>query len=464
MLDQVLDLFEITPDYDLDIMKPGQDLYDVTSNVLLGMKSVLSDYKPDVVFVHGDTSTTFATALAAFYQQIRVAHVEAGLRTGDIYSPWPEEANRQLTTQITAYHFAPTETSKENLLKENVSEKSIEVTGNTVIDALFLTLLKIENSRDLKNKTIAVVGYGSQGHAQAQNMRASGLNVIVSELPGTSNFEAAVKDGFEPVSAEEAAKKADVIQLLVPDQAQAKVYATAVAAHMTAGKALVFSHGFNIHYGQIVPPADVDVYMVAPKSPGHLVRDVFVEGGGVPCLIAVYQDASGKAKETALAHAKGIGGTRAGVLETTFKEETETDLFGEQAVLCGGVEELVKAGFETLVTAGYKPEIAYFECLHELKLLIDLFYRGGISFMNYSVSDTAEYGGYTRGPRVINEESRWAMQEILKEVQNGTFAREWLLECQVNRPMLMAERKKNEEHLIEKVGKKLRGMMSWINK
>lgn len=316
----------------------------------------------------------------------------------------------------------------------------------------------------LKDKTIAIVGYGSQGHAQAQNMRDCGLNVIISELPGTANYEAAVKDGFEPMSAEAAAKKADVVQLLVPDQVQAQVYASAVAEQMTAGKALVFSHGFNIHYGQIVPPADVDVYMVAPKGPGHLVRDVFVEGGGVPCLIAVYQDASGKAKEMALAHSKGVGGTRAGVLETTFREETETDLFGEQAVLCGGVEELIKAGFETLVNAGYKPEIAYFECLHEVKLIVDLIYRGGISYMNYSVSDTAEYGGYTRGPRVINDESRYAMQEALEEVQNGTFAREWLLECQVNRPVLMAERRKNEEHLVEKVGKKLRSMMTWIKK
>lgn len=324
-----------------------------------------------------------------------------------------------------------------------------------------------DKDADLKNladKTVAIVGYGSQGHAQAQNMRDSGLNVIVSELPGTANYDQAVADGFQPVSAEEAAQKADVIQLLVPDQVQAMVYKNSVAQYMTKGKALVFSHGFNIHYGQIIPPADVDVYMIAPKSPGHLVRSEYVSGGGVPCLIAIFQDVSGKAKDLALAHAKGVGGTRAGVLETTFREETETDLFGEQVVLCGGVEELVKAGFETLVEAGYKPEIAYFECLHELKLIVDLFYQGGISYMNYSVSDTAEYGGYSRGPRVINEESRKAMKEILAEVQDGRFAREWLLENQVNRPVLNAYRRSYDEHQIEAVGKKLRSMMSWIKK
>lgn len=316
----------------------------------------------------------------------------------------------------------------------------------------------------LKDKTIAVIGYGSQGHAQAQNMRDNGLNVIVAELEGTPNYAKAVEDGFKPVSADEAAQKADVIQMLVPDQAQAVIYKKFVAQHLTKGKALVFSHGFNIHYGQIVPPADVDVYMVAPKGPGHLVRSVFTEGAGVPCLIAVYQDVSGQAKKLALAHARGIGGTRAGVLETTFEEETETDLFGEQVVLCGGVEELVKAGFETLVEAGYKPEIAYFECLHELKLIVDLFYQGGISYMNYSVSDTAEYGGYTRGKRVINEDSRKVMKDILAEVQDGTFAREWILENQANCPTLNALRRQYGNHQIEKVGKKLRGMMSWIKK
>ncbi len=325
--------------------------------------------------------------------------------------------------------------------------------------------LYYDNDADLnllKNKTVAILGYGSQGHAQAQNLRDSGVKVIVAELPGTPNYELALKNGFQPVSAEEAAAKADVIQMLVPDQVQAAVYRESIAPQLKAGQSLVFSHGFNIHYGQIVPPPTVDVYMVAPKGPGHLVRSVFVSGGGVPCLIAVFQDVSGTAQQTALAHAKGIGGTRAGVLETTFKEETETDLFGEQTVLCGGVEELVMAGFETLVEAGYRPEIAYFECMHELKLIVDLFYQGGISYMNYSVSDTAEYGGYTRGPRVINEQSRQAMKEILKEVQDGSFAREWLLENQVNRPVLNATRNRMKNHLIEKVGAQLRSMMSWI--
>lgn len=314
----------------------------------------------------------------------------------------------------------------------------------------------------LKNKVVAIIGYGSQGHAQAQNLRDSGLNVLIAELEGTPNYSKAVADDFQPVTAKEAAQKADVVQMLVPDQIQAAIYKESIAQHLTKGKALVFSHGFNIHYGQIVPPEDVDVYMVAPKGPGHLVRSVFVKGGGVPCLVAVYQDVSRQAMKLALAHARGIGGTRAGVIETTFKEETETDLFGEQAVLCGGVEELVKAGFETLVEAGYQPEAAYFECLHELKLIVDLFYQGGISYMNYSVSDTAEYGGYTRGKRVINEESRKAMKQILAEVQDGTFAREWLLENQANHPVLNALRRKLAAHQIEIVGEKLRGMMSWI--
>jgi len=315
----------------------------------------------------------------------------------------------------------------------------------------------------LKNKVIAIIGYGSQGHAQAQNLRDSGLNVVVGELEGTPNYKQAVKDGFQPVTAEEAAQKADVIQMLVPDHIQAAVYRNDVIQNLEKGKSLVFSHGFNIHYGQIVPPENVDVFMVAPKGPGHLVRSEYVAGAGVPCLAAVFQDASGNAMKLALAYAKGIGGARAGVIETNFKEETETDLFGEQAVLCGGVEELVKAGFETLVEAGFQPEIAYFECLHELKLIVDLFYQGGISYMNYSVSDTAEYGGYTRGKKVINEQSRHAMKEILAAVQDGTFAREWLLENQANRPSLNAYRRQYENHQIEQVGKKLRGMMKWID-
>ncbi|MEE4311642.1 MAG: ketol-acid reductoisomerase [candidate division KSB1 bacterium] len=316
----------------------------------------------------------------------------------------------------------------------------------------------------LKDRVIAVIGYGSQGHAQAQNLRDSGLTVIVSDQEGTPNFKKAVEDGFTPVTAEEAAKQGDVIQMLVPDQVQAAVFQQSIARNLTKGNSLVFSHGFNIHYGQVVPPPEVNVFMVAPKSPGHLVRSEFVSGGGVPCLVAVQQDPSGNAMETALAYAKGIGGTRAGVLETTFEEETETDLFGEQAVLCGGVEELVLAGFETLVDAGYQPEVAYFECLHELKLIVDLFYQGGISYMNYSVSDTAEYGGYTRGKRVVNESSRKAMKQILADVQDGSFAREWLLENQANRPVMNALRRKHKTHLIETVGAKLRGMMPWIKK
>jgi len=316
----------------------------------------------------------------------------------------------------------------------------------------------------LKGKTIAIIGYGSQGHAQAQNLRDSGLGVIVSDLPGTDNYRAAIEDGFNPVTAAEAAQKAQLVQMLAPDQVQAAIYRAEIAQHMTAGKTLIFSHGFNIHFHQILPPKDVDVIMVAPKGPGHLVRRVFAEGGGVPNLIAVHQNASGKAKETALAYAKGIGGTRAGVIETTFKEETETDLFGEQAVLCGGVSELIKAGFETLVEAGYQPEIAYFECLHEMKLIVDLIYEGGISRMRYSISDTAEYGDFMVGPRIITQETRREMKKVLSEIQTGKFAREWLLENQVGRPVFNALREQGKEHPIEKVGAVLRGMMNWIKK
>jgi len=316
----------------------------------------------------------------------------------------------------------------------------------------------------LSGKKVAVIGYGSQGHAQAQNLRDSGINVVVGQRPGSANYELAKELGFEPVSAGEAAAKADVIQILVPDEVQAQLYKNEIAPHLSAGKALVFSHGFNIHFGQIKPPSDVDVFMVAPKGPGHLVRRTYEEGVGVPCLIAVHQDATGRARDLALAYAKGIGGTRAGVIETTFKEETETDLFGEQAVLCGGLSELIRAGFETLVEAGYQPEVAYFECLHEMKLIVDLIYEGGISQMRYSISDTAEYGDLVSGPRVINEASRKAMKELLCEIQSGEFARKWLLENQVNRPVFNALRNQQAEHLIEKVGRKLRAMMPWINK
>ncbi|MGM0501895.1 MAG: ketol-acid reductoisomerase [Bacillota bacterium] len=314
----------------------------------------------------------------------------------------------------------------------------------------------------LEDKTVAVIGYGSQGHAQAQNMKDSGLDVIVSELEGTANYEQAVADGFEPKTAAEAAKEADVIQILLPDEVQKDVYFNDIEENLEAGNALVFSHGFNIHFEQIVPPQDVDVYMVAPKGPGHLVRRVYTKGSGVPCLFAIYQDATGNAKDMALAHAKGVGGTRAGVLETTFQEETETDLFGEQAVLCGGTTELVRAGFETLVDAGYQPEIAYFECLHELKLIVDLMYEGGIANMRDSISDTAEYGDLIAGEKVINDKSREAMKELLDDIQKGEFAKQWMLENKVGRPGYAKRKAIDEEHQIEKVGKKLRDKMNWI--
>lgn len=316
----------------------------------------------------------------------------------------------------------------------------------------------------LKGTKVAIIGYGSQGHAQAQNLRDSGVDVIVAELTGTPNYKIAVDHGFKPVSASEAAKKADMIQILAQDNLQAQLYKTEIKDNLKKGKTLVFSHGFNIHYGQILPPDDVDVIMVAPKGPGHLVRREFERGAGVPSLIAVFQDYSKKAKKKALAYAKGIGATRAGVLETTFAEETETDLFGEQAVLCGGASELVRAGFDTLVEAGYQPEIAYFECLHELKLIVDLLYEGGISYMRYSISDTAEYGDMTRGRRVVSEETREEMRAILQEIQSGEFAREWILENMAGRPVYNAIKRIDNEHLIEKVGKQLRSMMWWIGR
>jgi len=316
----------------------------------------------------------------------------------------------------------------------------------------------------LKGKTLAVIGYGSQGHAQAQNLRESGLNVIISELEGTDNWKLAKEHGFSPVSAEEAVSKADFIHILLPDELQSRIYSASIKQGLASGNTIVFSHGFNIHYEQIVPPEDVDVIMIAPKGPGHLVRRMYMEGKGVPSLIAVYQDPSGKAKQHALAYAKGIGATRAGVLETTFKEETETDLFGEQAVLCGGVTALIQSGFEILVDAGYQPEIAYFECMHEMKLIVDLMNEGGMSLMRYSISNTAEYGDYTRGPRIIDDHVKKQMKKILREVQNGEFAREWILENQANRPVYNKMKKMSEEQLIEKVGKKLREMMVWLKK
>jgi len=316
----------------------------------------------------------------------------------------------------------------------------------------------------LKDKVIGVVGYGSQGHAHALNLRDSGLNVLVAEYAGCKACQDAEEAGFTVLDTAEVAQKADMIMMLVPDQIQKQVYYESVERAMTAGKTLMFAHGFNIHFHQIVPPSNVDVTMVAPKGPGHRVREVFVEGSGVPALVAIYQDYTKTAKQVALAYAKGIGATRAGVLETTFAEETETDLFGEQTVLCGGVTALVKTAFETLVEAGYQPEIAYFECMHELKLIVDLFYEGGMSYMRYSVSDTAEYGDYSRGPRVIDAHVRETMHQILEEVQSGAFAREWILENQAGRPHFLALRKQNAEHQIEQVGKGLRAMMSWLSR
>ncbi len=314
----------------------------------------------------------------------------------------------------------------------------------------------------LAGKTVAILGYGSQGHAQALNLRDSGVKVIVSELPDTVNFNLAKEHGFTPVSAEDAAKRGDVIQMLIPDTIQAAVYRSAVVPHLKAGKAIMFSHGFNIHFRCIEPPKSADVFMIAPKGPGHLVRSEFEKGAGVPCLVAVEQNASGKALDIALAYAKGIGGTRAGVIETTFKEETETDLFGEQVCLCGGASELVKAAFTTLVEAGYQEEIAYFECLHELKLIVDLFYQGGLSWMRYSVSDTAEYGDYSRGPRVITPQVKDEMRRILSEIQDGSFAREWILENQAGAPVLKRKRILGRLEKIEEVGRRLRKNMPFV--
>ncbi|MCP5005199.1 MAG: ketol-acid reductoisomerase [Planctomycetes bacterium] len=314
----------------------------------------------------------------------------------------------------------------------------------------------------LKKKKIAIIGYGSQGHAHAQNLRESGLNVVVAQRKGSPNYNLAVKHGFKPVSAAIATKESDLISVLIPDEVQTDVYNAEIMPNLKKGKTLLFSHGFNIHFGQIAPGKDVDVIMVAPKGPGHLVRSEYEKGGGVPCLLAVHQDPSKKAQKTALAYANGIGGARAGILETTFAEETETDLFGEQAVLCGGASALVKAGFETLVEAGYQPELAYFECMHELKLIVDLFYQGGLSYMRHSISNTAEFGDVTRGPRIVNEETKKEMKKILSEIQDGSFAKEWILENKAGRPVFNALVKKDKKHQIETVGAKLRKMMKWI--
>ncbi len=314
----------------------------------------------------------------------------------------------------------------------------------------------------LEGKTIGIIGYGSQGHAHAQNLRDNGCQVVVAEAPGSEGWESAQRAGFKVASADEVAREADIIVMLIPDNLHPVVYRQSIEKGLSSGKTLMFAHGFNIHYGQIIPPSNIDVSMIAPKCPGHMLRRLFTEGSGPPALVAIHQDASGKAKEVALAYAKGIGCTRAGVLETTFAEETETDLFGEQTVLCGGVSSLIKTAFETLLEAGYQPEIAYFEVCHELKLIVDLIYQGGLSYMRYSVSDTAEYGDYTRGPRVIDDLVRDEMRQILNEIQDGSFAREWILENQAGRPSFNALKRKEASHPIEVVGKQLREMMPWL--
>ena len=318
------------------------------------------------------------------------------------------------------------------------------------------------NEAPLKGKKIAIIGYGSQGHAHAQNLKDSGFNVVVGVRAGKS-FDQAKEDGLEVKTVAEAAAEADIIQILLPDERQKQVYEAEIAPYLEPGKALMFAHGFNINFGQIVPPADIDVFLVAPKGPGHLVRRTFVQGAGVPALFAIYQNATGEARDLALAYGKGVGAARAGMLETTFKEETETDLFGEQAVLCGGTTELIKAGFETLVEAGYQPELAYFETLHELKLIVDLIYEGGMETMRYSVSDTAEWGDYVTGPRIIDDSVKARMKEVLTDIQDGTFAKDWIKENETGRPRYNAYKKAGAEHQIEEVGTKLREMMPFIN-
>jgi ketol-acid reductoisomerase len=330
-----------------------------------------------------------------------------------------------------------------------------------------LATIYYEKDADLKNldgKTVAVIGFGSQGHAHAMNLKDSGIDVIVGLRPDSRFNESARKAGLKSVPVAEAAKAAQVIMILVPDQVQGDLYKEEIARNLEAGDAIAFAHGFNVHFGQIVAPENVDVFMIAPKGPGHLVRRQFTEGGGVPCLVAVEQDATGKAKDIALAYALAIGGARAGVIETTFQEETETDLFGEQAVLCGGVTELIRAGFDTLIDAGYQPEVAYFECLHEMKLIVDLIFEGGIANMRYSISDTAKYGDVTRGRRIITQKTRKEMKKILGEIQNGEFAREFILENKANKPVFNALLRNDAGHKIEEVGESLRAMMPWIGK
>lgn len=323
-----------------------------------------------------------------------------------------------------------------------------------------------ENDADLshlKGKTVAILGYGSQGHAQAQNLKDSGCSVVIGQRPGSANYDLAKSHGFDPMSIADATKAADVINLLLPDEVQADIYNESIRDNLSDGNVLMCSHGFNIHFGQITPPKGIDALLVAPKGPGHLVRSEYEKGGGVPCLIALSEGASDATRQIGLAYAKAIGGTRGGVIETTFAEETETDLFGEQVVLCGGVSELVKAGFETLVEAGYQPEMAYFECMHELKLIVDLLYEGGLSYMRYSISNTAEYGDYVSGPRIITPETKVVMKKILTEIQNGTFARNWILENRGGAAFFKATRRREQQHGVEQIGRGLRKMMTWIN-
>ena len=323
---------------------------------------------------------------------------------------------------------------------------------------------KDADTKILKGKKVAVIGYGSQGHAHANNLKDSAMDVIVGVKKGGAGWEKANKAGFNVFTPSEAAEKADVIMMLVPDEYMADIYRAEIAPNIKKGAYLGFAHGFNIHFGQIVPPSDVNVFMVAPKGPGHLVRSEYLKGSGVPCLIAINQDPSENTKKVALAYASAIGGGRAGVIETTFREETETDLFGEQVVLCGGLTSLILAGYETLIEAGYSPEMAYFECLHEVKLIVDLIYEGGISNMRYSISNTAQYGDITRGPRIITEETKKEMKRILEEIQSGKFAKEWILECRANKPVFNALTKKGEDHPVEEIGQKLRAMMPWLKK
>ncbi|MGB0598968.1 MAG: ketol-acid reductoisomerase [Rubripirellula sp.] len=322
-----------------------------------------------------------------------------------------------------------------------------------------------ENDADLshlKGKTVAILGYGSQGHAQAQNLRDSGCDVVIGQRPGSANYDLAVSHGFKPLSIAEATKAADVVNVLLPDEVQADIYCNEIRDNLSPGDVLMCSHGFNIHFQQIVPSEGIDTLLVAPKGPGHLVRSEYEKGGGVPCLIALGEGASESTKQIGLAYAKGIGGTRGGVIETTFAEETETDLFGEQVVLCGGVSELVKAGFETLVEAGYQPEMAYFECMHELKLIVDLLYQGGLSYMRYSISNTAEYGDYVSGPRIITDETKAEMKKILHEIQCGEFARKWIAENRAGAPFFKATKRRERQHGVEQIGLGLRRMMNWI--